>query len=85
MTNANIHKETKLERAQQKLISAVEGLEAVLEEKLAQSDGANPEVIALTEELTELRSDNARLKLLNKTVNGRLDNTIGRLETVLET
>lgn len=84
VSNTTIHKETKLVRARTKLEQSVARLEAALEEKLAKAQGDNPEVVALQDELENLKADNARLKLLNKTVSGRLDNTIGRLKTVLE-
>ncbi len=84
MTNVNIQKQTKVSRAVARLEQVVDKLESAMAAKIERSPGDDEQAIALMDQLENLHSENTELKLMNKTVSGRLNGTIDRLKTVLE-
>lgn len=82
MTNASstaIQKAGRVERAQQRLAKAINGLEAAF--KGATATAADPQ---LAEEINQLRADNQRLAKTRADLGQRLDGVIGRLRAVVE-
>jgi len=77
----NVRKSPRLERAQQQLDNAVSRLEALHATKGASSGEGS---VQLAEDLESAKAENESLKVMNETVSGRLDSTIGRLKLILE-
>ena len=77
----NVRKSPRLERAQQQLDSAVARLEAAQATRGSSSGGDQAQ---FAQELESAQAENISLKSVNETVSGRLDATIGRLKTILE-
>ena len=87
MKKLDLQKSSKLVRASARLDAAVERIEAALSvQKLFSSDKIADFELAkeLDSELVFLRSENTRLKMVNKTVSGRLDEAIGRLKDFIK-
>ena len=87
MKKTDLQKSSKLVRASVRLDAAVERIEAALSvQNLSSSDKITDPDLAkeLVSELVVLRSENARLKIVNKTVSGRLDEAIGRLKDFIK-
>ena len=87
MKKTDLQKSSKLVRASVRLDAAVERIEAALSvQNLSSSDKITDPDLAkeLVSELVVLRSENARLKIVNKTVSGRLDEAIGRLKDLIK-
>ena len=77
----NVRKSPPLERAQEQLDSAVARLEAAQASR-GLSSGADQTQLA--QQLESAQIENNSLKSVNETISGRLDATIGRLKTILE-
>ena len=82
--NSSLQKPSKVDRACARLDSAVARLEEALAKQgdIQAPSGAGPDPLTVRE-LDLLRDENAKLKTINDTVSGRLDNAIGRLRTVI--
>ncbi len=82
--NSSLQKPSKVDRACARLDSAVARLEEALANQgdIQAPSGAGPDPLTVRE-LDLLRDENAKLKTINDTVSGRLDNAIGRLRTVI--
>lgn len=78
MTNTSIQKPSQVTRARERLNKAVDRVEAALKAR-GQSDDDG-----LAKELEAMRGKNAALKESHRTVSERLDITIDRLKTMLE-
>ncbi len=77
----NVRKSPRLERAQEQLDNAVARLESVQAARGAPPGASQSE---LAQDLESAHAKNNSLKIMNETVSGRLDATIGRLKTILE-
>lgn len=66
-----------MEKARQRLDSAVERLEA-------RASAIEAEGTAVAKDLLDIKARNAALKAVNKNVSKRLDTAIGRLRAMLE-
>jgi len=77
----NVRISPRLERAQEQLDNAVARLEAAQVSRGASSGGDQTQ---LAQQLESAQAENNSLKSVNETVSGRLDATIGRLKTILE-
>jgi hypothetical protein len=83
VTKLELQKSSKLVRASARLDAAVERIEGAL---LVQNASSSEKIIdpelakKLDSELVILRSENSLLKIVNKTLSGRLDESIRRLQ-----
>lgn len=78
MTNTSVQKPSRLERARERLDKAVARVEAALETR-ARNGGDG-----VSKELEAVRAKNAALKESYRAVSERLEGTIDRLKTILE-
>lgn len=76
--NKNISKPPQVERARNRLDAAVARLEGAI------TASGGKMAVAMEQDLGDLRAENDRLGKLGDQVSARLDKTIGRLKTVLE-
>lgn len=77
-----ITKPSHLTRAQERLEKAVNRLDQALSNMAEPTPGIDDGRSA--EEIAALKAENAKLQEVSRTVSGRLDQTIGKLKTVLE-
>ena len=74
---------SRLQQAQQRLESALNRLDAAIQDRLAQGDSSD-DLQALQKELEESRANEERLQDVTETVAGKLDAAIERLQRVIE-
>jgi hypothetical protein len=82
VTRTSISKPSKVDRARERLASAV----ARLELALPNDDSSNEQLVKqaeLTAEIQNLRDENYRLRDVNKKVSDRLDTAIGRFKQAI--
>ncbi len=86
----SIQKPTRVERARDRLETAVARLENALSAQgnapvsVVQDADQNAQLKALSEEVQQLRQENLALKRVNEQVSSRLDKAIGRLRHAIE-
>lgn len=89
VTHTTFHKPSKVERARERLDTAVKRLETALSEnpRAGASAGDHAEVgeqvVALQIEVQALQSENTSLRNINSQVSDRLDSAIGRLKLAI--
>ena len=74
---------SRLQQAQQRLESALNRLDAAIQDRLAKGDPSE-DLQALQKELEKSRDNEERLRDLTETVSGKLDAAIERLQRVIE-
>ena len=74
---------SRLQQAQQRLESALNRLDAAIQDRLAKGDPSD-DLQALQNELEKSRENEERLRDVTETVAGKLDAAIERLQRVIE-
>ncbi len=74
---------SRLQQAQQRLESALNRLDAAIQDRLAKGDPSE-DLQALQKQLEESRNSEERLRDVTESVAGKLDTAIARLQRVIE-